>query len=158
MREYLVSVLILSFAPCLSAQVVPAGWKLIKDSKDACQMAVPPDWSPFGDNAGVAVFHDSSTAIVLVTSQPDQPFKSLPEAVQRVMGVPKERMFENTDKRIYYQFKVSANGEDPNAYSVAVPGKTGTCSAHLTLLPVIQQETARKIALSLGPAETPPSN
>lgn len=158
MREYIVSALILLLAPCLQAQAVPAGWQIVKDAKSACQIAVPTDWAPYGDNGGVAVFHDVSTAIAVVTSQPDQVFKPLPEAVQRVMGIPKEKMFENSAKRVFYQDRTSANQDDPNAYSIAVPGKTGTCSGHLTFLPSVTQETARKIALSLGPAETPPSN
>ncbi len=152
MREYIVSVsaLILLFVSSAPAQTVPAGWKTIKDAKGACQMAVPADWSPLGENAGVAVFHDTSTAIAVVTSQPDQAFKPLPEAVQRVMGIGKEKMFENSAKRVFYQDRTAANKEQPNAYSIAVPGKTGTCSAHLTFLPDVTEEMARKIALSLG--------
>ncbi|MGO9262693.1 MAG: hypothetical protein ACLQU1_41400 [Bryobacteraceae bacterium] len=156
MREYIVPALILLFAPLVPAQVAPAGWLIIKDSKSACQMAVPPDWAQYGENHGVAVFHDVSTAIAVVTSQPEQAFKPLPEAVQRVMNIPKEKMFENTAKRVFYQDKISQNREDPSAYSIAVPGKAGTCSGHLTFLPSIPVEVARKIALSLGPVPEPP--
>jgi hypothetical protein len=57
---------------------VPAGWQIVKnsknDSKNACQIAVPPDWSQYGDNSGAAVFHDVSTAIAVVTSEPGQAF------------------------------------------------------------------------------------
>jgi hypothetical protein len=155
MREYLVPALILLFAAAVPAQVVPAGWLTIKDSKSACQMAVPPDWAPYGEKGGVAIFRDVSTAIAVVTSQPEQAFKPLPEAVQRVMGIPKEKMFENTARRVFYQDRISQNREDPNAYSIAVPGKAGTCSGHLTFLPSISEEVARKIALSLGPAAEP---
>ena len=132
-------------------QSVPSGWQILKDSKGACQIAVPADWTPYGDQAGVAVFHDVSTAIAVVTAQPEQDFKPLPDAVQKVMGIPKAKMFENSARRVFYQDKVSANKEDANAFSIAVPGKTGTCSGHLKFLPDISEETARKIALSLGP-------
>ena len=117
-------------------------------------MAVPPDWVPLGDDPGVAVFHDSSTAIAVVTSQPDQEFKPLPEAVQKVIGIPKDKMFENSTKRVFYQDRTSTTVEEPNAYSIAVPGKTGTCSSHLTFLRDVSADTARKIALSLGPSES----
>ena len=60
-------------------------------------------------------------------------------------------MFENTASRIFYQDQTSANREDPNAYSVSVPGKAGTCSAHVTFRSSISEDVARKIALSLGP-------
>ena len=157
MREYIVPTVVLLFAPWVTAQTVPAGWQTIKDSKGACQMAVPADWAPYGETGGVAVFHDVATAIAVVTSQPEQAFKPLPDALQRVMGIPKEKMFENSAKRIFYQDKTSQNQEDPNGFSVAVPGKTGTCSAHLTVLPGISQELARKIALTLAPEGSPGS-
>jgi hypothetical protein len=154
----MVPALILLFASSAAAQTVPSGWLIIKDSKSACQMAVPSDWTFFGDSHGVAIFQDVTTAIAVVTNRPDQDFKPLPEAVQRVMGVSKEKMFENTAKRVFYQDKISGSKEEPNGYSVSVPGNTGTCSGHLTFLPVVTEETARKIALSLGPVpETPPA-
>jgi hypothetical protein len=159
MREYIVLTLILLFLPSVSAQVVPAGWQIVKDSKNdsknACQIAVPPDWSPYGDNSGAAVFHDVSTAIAVVTSQPGQTFSPLPESVQKVLDIRKEKIFENTAKRIFYQDKTSENREDPNAYSVSVPGKAGTCSGRVTFLPSISEDVARKIALSLGPVPEP---
>jgi hypothetical protein len=156
MREYIVPALILLSAPSVPAQTVPAGWLIVKDSKSACQMAVPPDWAPYGETPGVAIFSDVSTAIAVVTSQPEQAFKPLPEAVQRVMGIPKEKMFENSAKRVFYQDRTSQGKEEPSAYSVSVPGNAGTCSGHLTFLPSISEEVARKIALSLGPVPEPP--
>lgn len=155
MREFIVTCLILLFLPRASAQVVPAGWQIVKDSKNACQIAVPPDWSPYGESQGAAVFHDTTTAIAVVTSQPGQDFSPLTASLQKVLEIRKELMFENTAKRVFYQEKISANRENPNAYSFSVPGKTGTCSGHLTFLPSIPEDVARKIALSLGPALPP---
>jgi hypothetical protein len=151
MREYMVSTLILFSLP-LSAQVVPAGWQIVKDSKNTCQIAVPADWSPYGDTHSAAVLHDTSTALAVVTSQPGQSFTPLTEFFQKVLNISKEKLFENTSKRIFYQDKTSASAEDSNSYSFSVPGKAGTCSGHLTFLPSIPEDTARKIALSLGPA------
>ena len=159
MRECIVATLILLLLPSVSAQVVPAGWQIVKDSKNdsknACQIAVPPDWSLYGDNTGAAVFHDVSTAIAVVTSQPGQAFRPLTESLQKVLHIRKEKMFENTASRIFYQDQISENREDPNAYSVSVPGKAGTCSGHVTFLPSISEDVARKIALSLGPVPEP---
>ena len=151
MREYLVPALILFCLP-LSAQVVPAGWQVVKDSKSACQIAVPADWSLYGDDHSAAVLHDTSTALAVVTSQPGQAFSPLTEFFQKVLNIPKEKLFENTSKRIFYQDKTSASADDPNSYSFSVPGKAGTCSGHLTFLPSVPEDTARKIVLSLGPA------
>ena len=138
---------------CLPAwpQTVPAGWKVIKDAKGTCQIAVPPDWVPFGDNTGAAQFHDSTTAIAVVTSQPGQEFKPLSAGLVKSIGIPKEKMFENTATRIFYQDRVSHSPDDTSAFSASVPAKGGMCSCHVVVLPSIPEDTAKKIALSLAP-------
>jgi len=124
---------------------------VLKDSKGACQIAVPPDWVPFTENSGAAVFHDATTAIAVVTSQPGQVFKPLSESQRKMFDIPQERIFENTAKRLFYQDKTSRNSENSNAYSAMVAGKGGTCSCHVVFVPSITEEIARKITLSLGP-------
>jgi hypothetical protein len=151
MRECIVPTLILLLIPSAAAQTVPAGWNVIKDAKSVCQIAVPSEWTPFSDATGAAVFHDATTAIAVVTSQPGQAFKPLSDSMMKLLETRKEKMFENTTKRIFYQDKISKRAEDPNAYSASVPGKTGTCSCHVVVLPSITEEIARKITLSLGP-------
>lgn len=151
MREQVVLTLLLLLPPPTLAQTMPTGWKVVKDSKSACQIAVLPEWAPWADNTGAAVFQDTTTAIAVVTSQPGQTFKPLPESLQKLLGIRKEKMFENTAKRIFYQDKTSSHSEDPNAYSASVPGNGGTCSCRVVFLPSISQETAKKIVLSLGP-------
>ena len=138
---------------CRSARSAdqPAAWKTIKDAKSACQISVPSDWVPLGENNGAAVFRDSTTAIAVVTSQPGQEFKPLTAAFLKAMALPKEKIFENSDKRIFYQDQTSHGPDDTNAFSSAVPAKTGTCSCHVTVLPSVPQDVARKIALSVAP-------
>ena len=116
MREQAVLTLLLLLLPHLSAQTVPADWKVVRDSKSACQIAVPPEWAPWGDNTGAAVFQNTTTAIAVVTSQPGQAFKPLSDQMQKLLGIRKEAMFENTAKRVFYQDKTSARPEDSNAY------------------------------------------
>jgi hypothetical protein len=152
MREHIVRALFLLCLPAWS-QTAPAGWKTIKDAKAVCQISVPPDWVPLGDNAGAAVFHDSTTAIAVVTSQPGQEFKPLNATLLKIMGIPKDKMFENGTTRIFYQDKGSRNSEDPNVFSSSVPAKGGTCSSHIVALPSITEEVAKKIALSLSASE-----
>lgn len=151
MRYIRLAVLFSSLQFLLPAESVPAGWKLVKDSKGVCQIIVPEDWTP-SENAGSAVYKDSSVGIAVVTSQPGQTFKPLTESLQKLLAVRKEKMFENTTKRIFYQDKISRGPEDANAYSVSVPGYGGTCSSRIVFLPSIPAETARKIVLSIGPA------
>src|SRR5689334_7417456 len=121
MREFMVSALVLLCCTAARSQTVPADWKIIKDAKAACQIAVPPDWVPFGENNGAAIFHDSTTAIAVVTHQPGQDFKPLTPALVRSLGIAKEHMFENTVARLFYQDRVSRNPEETNAYSSSVP-------------------------------------
>ena len=157
MRKQVVVPLLFLLIQPTRAQTVPAGWTVVKDSKHACQIAVPSEWAPWADNSGAAVFRDSTTAIAVVTSQPGQMFKPLTEPLRKSFGIPVEKMFENTAKRIFYQDKTSSHSDDPNAYSASVPGNGGTCSCRVVFLPSISQETAKKIVLSLGPAIEPRS-
>ncbi len=149
MREYIVPTLFLFFWLPGQPPAVPASWKIIKDAKSACQIAVPPEWTPLGETSGAVVFHDSTTAIAVVTSQPGQDFKPLTPTMLGNFGVPRQKMFENSAKRLFFQDKTSAGGDDPNAFSASVPAKNGTCSCHVVVLPTIPEDTAKKITLSL---------
>jgi len=143
--------MLLLFLSAVSAQTVPPGWNTVKDAKGLCQIAVPSEWTSFGETTGAAVFRDSTNAIAVVTSQSEQAFKPLPEPMVKSLDIPKVRMFENTPKRIFYQDRVSKGPESANVYSSSVPAKNGTCSCHLVLLPNIPEEVAKKIVMTLGP-------
>ena len=41
--------------------------------------------------------------------------------------------------------------EETNAFSSSVPSKGGTCSCHVVVQPSVEEEVAKKIALSLAP-------
>ncbi|MEO8592259.1 MAG: hypothetical protein ABI759_02960 [Candidatus Solibacter sp.] len=151
MRECVVSTLVLLYVLAAGAQTRPAGWTLIQDAKGTCQVAVPPEWTAFGEKNGAAVFQDATTAIAVVTSQPGQDFKPFSPAILKTINIPKEKMYENSTARIFYQDRTSRKGEESSAFSVSVPAKGGTCSAHVVFLPSVPEETARKIALSLSP-------
>jgi len=132
-------------------QTAPSGWQSIRDAKSTCQISVPQEWVPFGENNGAAMLHDSTTAIAVVTAQPGQEFKPLTPALVKAIGVAKEKLFENSAKRIFYQDRVSRNPEESNAFSASVPRKNGTCSVHVQVLPSVADDVAKKIAMSLEP-------
>jgi hypothetical protein len=150
MREVMVSTLILLCGLPALSQTTPAGWKTIKDAKGVCRIDVPPEWVPLGEGNGAAVFRDPTTAIAVVTSQPAQEFKPLTPQFLKSMGLPKEKIFENSATRIFYQDRTSEGRDDPNEFSSSVPANGGTCSCHLRLLPGIPVDLARKIVLSLS--------
>jgi len=145
----MVTALMLSCSATALSQAVPADWKVIRDARFMCQIAVPPEWDVFGEASGAAVFHDSTTAIAVVSSQPGQEFKPLTGWLLKAIGVPRERMFENSTTRIFYQDKVSRSGEDTSAFSASVPAKGGTCSCRVVVVPRVGEDVAKKIALSL---------
>lgn len=157
MRNWHRATLVLALALPAAPQNPPAGWTIVKDSTVTCQIAVPPAWVLLIGTSGAAVLGDATNAIAVVTSQPTQVFKPLPQNLQKALGIPKQKLFENSPKRLFYQDKTSEGLSDPNALSVSVPSKTGTCSAHLRFLPSLSEETAKKIALSLAPVEDLPA-
>jgi hypothetical protein len=132
------------------SQAVPAGWKIVKDARAECQIAVPPEWAPLGENKGAAMLRDSTTAVVVVTSQAGQNYKPLTPAQLKTFGVAKEKMFENSSTRLFYQDRTSDGLDEPNAFNSSVPGKNGTCSCHVSATPSVPEDVAKKIALSLS--------
>ena len=126
---------------------------MIQDASAACQIAVPPEWVPLGENAGTAVLHDATTAIAVVTSQPGQEFKPLSAMLLKAMGIPKEKLFENSATRIFFQAKTSSNPGEANSFNSSVPAKGGMCSCHVSVLPSVAEDVAKKIALSLSPVQ-----
>lgn len=151
MRKFIVFTLF--FLPAAGAGTIPVGWKTIKDSKGLCQIAVPANWTPGAENTGSAVFEDASTAIAVVTSQPGQTFKPIAESMLRGMNIPKEKVFENSATRSFYQDRTGRDASEQSSLSAMVPGKGGTCSSRVAFLPGVTEETARKIVLSIGPVE-----
>ena len=143
--------LVLLLPVMAAAQAAPADWTIIRDAKGVCQLAVPPDWVPLTSSAGAAVLRDPTTAIAVVTSQPGQEFQPLTSASLRTMGVPKEKVFENSAARVFYQHRTAESRGDSNAFSSSVPAKGGTCSCHITAQPLVTEEIARKIILTLSP-------
>jgi hypothetical protein len=150
MREFTISALVLLSGLTASAQA-PSGWKTIKDAKSTCQIAVPPEWTPLGENNGAAIYKDATNAIAVVTAQLGQEFKPLTPGFIRSMGLPAGKVFENSAKRIFYQDQTSRGPDDTSAFSVSVPAKNGSCSCHVAFLKTVSEDLARKIALSLAP-------
>src|SRR5260370_16430545 len=136
MRHFIVAAQFSLMLPIASAQSAPAGWKLIRDSKGACQIAVPEDWTP-SENPGSAIFQDTATAIAVITSQPGQSLKPLAESLQKLLRIPKEKMFENTARRVYYQEKIARDAKDSNAFIAVLPGQPGPPSSRALLLPTL---------------------
>src|SRR5580765_8353785 len=127
MRNRVISTLLLLMTslitPAAVAQTVPAGWKVVKDAKSACQIGIPPEWDSWKESSGAAVFKDPTMAIAVVTNQPGQKFEPLSAVMVRMLAIAKEKLFENTAKRLFYQDRTSGRAEEQSAYSASVPAE-----------------------------------
>jgi hypothetical protein len=146
MKLLAISGLLLMVSGMAAAQTVPAGWKILKDEKGLCQIAVPPDWIPNPRSPGVASLKNTQNEVD-VNSDTDTTVPLAP-SIQKMLHVIK--MFENTSQRVFYSFD---RGRNSQQFSERVPRPGGTCTMSVTFVPPTTEETAKKIALSLGPAK-----
>jgi len=80
MQGYRILTLVLLLISTGSAQLIPSKWRVVKDSKGVCQIAVPPEWDLLAEASGAAILQDTTTAIAVVTSQPGQVYKPLTDS------------------------------------------------------------------------------
>jgi hypothetical protein len=127
----------------------PAGWKVVKDRKGACQVSVPGDWKISEMVTSSAAGPDQSG--VMVTSQPGTTIKPMNEVVQKAVGV--DKMIENTPQRTFWAGKPgSMSGLPPVVgYHVTVPGKGGLCYALITIPKGGSEDLVKKISATVGP-------
>jgi len=139
------------FAAPLFADSIPSGWIVLKEKTSACQIAAPPDFKP--DSLTPALAKGPGDAIEVQIYSSTSPVKPLNETVAKVMGV--EKMFENTDKRVFYANKQAKvmDGRLITAWRVSVPRTGGSCFATITLTPEGSADIARKIAATIAPTK-----
>src|SRR5579864_7519948 len=82
----------------LLADSVPAGWIVLKDKSGACQIGAPGDFKP--DSLAPALAKGPGDAMEVWIYSSPSPVKPLNETVAKMMGI--DKMFENTDKRVFY--------------------------------------------------------
>jgi hypothetical protein len=128
----------------------PAGWKVIKDQRGMCEVAVPPDWIASTRNPGVASPKDVLEGMVVVTSDAAA-LKPIPDSVQKMMKI--EKLYENTDKRVVYMSHIARDPKDSSSLSVAVPAAHGSCMTQVTYRSTVPENLARQIAYSVGPVK-----
>jgi hypothetical protein len=133
-------------------QPVPAGWKVLKDEKGVCQVAVPANWrvAPAGMNASLGSLMEN---MATVTSDVDR-LQPMPETAQKILGVTK--MIENTDQRVFYFSRTEYRGNVALGYHTSVPGKGGKGRCHVAVgfkAGMVTDDVAKQIALTLAPVQ-----
>ncbi len=122
---------IVAVAGPLLADSIPSGWTVLKDRTKACQIGVPPDFKPDAVFTGLAKGPGDTVEVQVFSSA--NPVKPISDTIAKSMGI--ERMFENTDKRVFYANKSLKNkdGSMLAGWHVGVPRGTGSCFASITL-------------------------
>jgi len=131
----------------------PAGWKVIRDDKGKCQMAVPADWQQseiLGKKIAAAAAGDNTvdSVVSLMEGVDWAMFKSV---VFSIYAKEKDRpKIEDGAKRMWFEI-VTMKPEGKTGWYVAVPGAAGTCNAQVNFKAGDKkaEETARKIVDSI---------
>lgn len=127
----------------------PASWKVIHDKSNACQLAVPADWTPNSRLPGSAQA-PGNQGDLQVTSSPGKVIKPLNDMTQKALMVGK--MIENSEKLVFYSSAPTKSDHPITPYRAIVPGKDGTCSTMISVRAGVTEETVRKIVATLSVA------
>jgi hypothetical protein len=149
MKRIGIALLSTLLVPTLASAQAPAGWKVIKEDKAKCQMAVPAEWRQqeiFGKKIAAAAPPDRSVDAVVNLMDGDWAmFKSL---VYSIYTKEKDRpKIEDTPKRLWFEIVTMSAGPGLTSWYVAVPGAAGTCNAQVNFKKGDRkaEELARKV-------------
>ena len=137
------------FAVSAATAQVPAGWKVIKEDKGKCQMAVPAEWKQ-GDILGKKIASADSpdkSVDAVVNLMDDVDWNMFNSLVYQIYSKEKDRpKIESGPKRLWFEI-VSMAPAGKTAWYVAVPGKAGACNAQVNFKKGDKkaEEMARKI-------------
>jgi hypothetical protein len=133
------------------ADSIPSGWIVLKEKTSTCQIAAPGDFKPDAVTASLAKGPGDAMEVQVYSSP--NPVKPLKDMVAKAMGI--EKMFDNTDQRLFYANKPAKvmDGRIITAWHVTVPRAGGSCFAVITLTPTGSEDVARKIAATIHPVK-----
>lgn len=140
---------IFSFACLLAVTAAAAGdgGMRITSRKGDCQLTVPSGWKADAMiKSSVSAPGDVASAVISSSGA----FGSLAEIKPIIQSslVP-VKTYEDSPQRLWYQYQ--GNGRGVGWY-VGVPGKGVICGAQIGFKTAAQEDMARKIALTVGPA------
>ena len=145
-----ISALLVSSAAYAQA---PAGWKVIKEDKGKCEMAVPSEWKQgeiMGKKLAMAESPDK-TIDAVVNLMDDVDWAMFNGIVWQVYTKEKDKpKIESGPKRLWFETTTMVPSGKTGWY-VAVPGKAGACNAQVNYKKGDKkaEETARKIVDSI---------
>jgi len=135
-------------AGAAAAQTVPAGWKVINDSKKLCQVAVPADWTPDAIFKSMAISPDQKSNVVVHGLPAGTDYKTVVENAKKLF--PPVKIFEESATRIWFQ-KAPPSGKTVTDWYFAIRGAQA-CNAEIVFGGAVTEDTAKKIVGTLAPA------
>ena len=115
-------------------------------NEGTCVMSVPADWKANPMLKSDVSTADASAGAVIHTDAGVTTLAGIkPLLLQSLKPV---KTFEDSSQRWWFQYR---NGSGTTSWYVGVPGKHGVCGAQIGFKQAAMTDTARKIALSVGP-------
>jgi hypothetical protein len=130
------------------AQNVPSGWKVVKDSKQMCQIAVPADWTSDAIVKSMASDPAKKSTAIVHWARQNSFAQTVSTAKQMMKPV---KVFEESGSRIWYSYQPNSAKPATHWY-IAAQGKN-VCNADVSFEEAGAEDTAKKIAQSLGDAK-----
>jgi hypothetical protein len=138
-------VLVASAAP----QGAPAGWKIIKDKKQLCQMAVPADWVADKFMSTQLTAPDGKTNALMGAKPEGTTYQEIADMAKSMFKPVKT--FEGTATRTWFEEAQGANKKKTSWY--AVINSSPVCEVQVEFQDPALEADARKIVASLGKAK-----
>jgi hypothetical protein len=147
MRKFVV--VALTLAGACAAQETPAGWRVMKDRPNRCQMAVPHDWTSDNLVPSFATSPDGKTTAVVHSQQPGRAYQEVVESAKKLyQGV---KVVEETSSHTWFTYK-PMNGRPGEGLYIATSGGT-VCTATVDYGDPSTASFARKIAATVAPVK-----
>jgi hypothetical protein len=128
-----------------SAQDVPAGFKLVKDRKQACQMVVPSDWTGSAIMPSNLTSPDKKASVVFGSKPPSQAYADLVKMAKSMFKP--VTMIEENDKRTWYVSE-TARGKSGTSWYVAL-NTSPLCEAQVEFQDAAFEAKAKQMVNSL---------
>lgn len=133
-----------------AAQSVPAGWKIVKDRKQHCQIAVPADWTTDKILTSQATAPDKSASALVHGIPPGA--ATYADTVKAAKGLYKPiKTFEESGSRTWYSTAPDP-GQTGTSWYVATGGAQ-VCDAQILFKTPASEATAKQIVMSLTPVK-----
>lgn len=130
------------------AQSTPAGWKVVNDLEDACQITVPDNWNT--SLPAMASAPGNSLAAVILFNETEK-YTPLDDAALKALDTVK--VVENSGKRYFVQSKafksITGGSGTTRRWMASIPVQKGRCGVTVTLKDGADEATAEKVANSL---------